>query len=224
MDKYNELALSTIKYLIYKESLSDTNRIDKVLGMKDDNIVIKQDYNYTIDTYYLVFVATNIASVTFDKKQYMPEIRQEFDSTPCIFIPLSYAKHVDSLVVEITGGIVDPISIHIDYQDADKQKYDLEQQEELNKNINLALTRGLDLINVFWDEVSENVDHVEISIYKMSDMYNRGDRLVVKFVEKGASFKSITGLGFADYRCEIVEYDKENKVLAKQDATCRLAR
>lgn len=224
MDKYNEIALKTISYKVYKHSINGDNRIDNVIGMQDSVILIKQDYDYTINQYYIVFVAKNIASISFANQLYKPTINPEFDkSTPCIFIPVNYNDKISELTIEFAGGILDPISVTIEYQDTDKTKYDKEIQKELNQKIYLDLTHGFDLINVFWDDVTKDVDHVVIKLYKTNNNGARGDRLVMSCTEKrGVNFKSITGLGFADYGCEITEYDKSERVIATNSRTCRL--
>ena len=217
MDKYSQYALSTIRYKVFKDSVSQSNLISEESSLLEV-IAIKQDYNYTIDQYYIALIGSTVASITFDKKTFdNQETNPEVDSSqPCMIIPVVYSKKIDSLVIELQGGILDPILISLQYTDTDKKVFDAEQQEAINQKIRLDINKGLDLINIYWDDVSKDVDHVVISLF-------HEDRLICSSVEKGINFKSISGLAFAQYKCEVIEYDNADQILATQSSVFELS-
>ena len=99
MDKYVQYALNTIKYKIFKQSVSEENLIQEASAM-EEVLKIKQDYNYTIDQYYVVLVGSTIESITFDQKTYTEkEENATVDSQECFIIPVEYSKKVDALII-----------------------------------------------------------------------------------------------------------------------------
>ena len=216
MDKYVQYALNTIKYKIFKQSVSEENLIQEASAM-EEVLKIKQDYNYTIDQYYVVLVGSTIESITFDQKTYTEkEENATVDSQECFIIPVEYSKKVDALIIELQGGILDPITISVQYEDTDKSRFDQECQEELNKKIRLNITKGINLINVSWELVSKNISQVEVSLYQNgSDELGSFERCIwCSTFDRNHSpcFTSITNLGQSHYILEINEYGNGKKV------------
>ena len=60
--------------------------------------------------------------------------------------------------------------------------------------------------------MSDNVETTQINLYFVS---NNSERLISKFKESGAMFKSVTGLAFGTYRYEVIEFGKNGKELAR---------
>jgi len=220
MDQYTEYALSLVAYNVYKESVINENRLSKIIGIKGP-ITIQQAEDYTIDKYMLLFVSEGLKSITFEGKVYTPELYPDIDAKmPLIIFPISYAKKTNSLMMEFDGGILDPIKVEIQYIDTDKSIYDGKKQAELNAKIEPRILCGIDLINLYWNDATPDVVATAINVYgvfgyKTVNFKNEPiKRLAMSFKEVESHFKSITGLAFGEYYLEIIQYNKDNRLIA----------
>ena len=82
----------------------------------------------------------------------------------------------------------------------------------MNSQINPEHKTGTDLVNIYWNLVSDSVEETKIILYSVT---NGTERLIGKYKEKEAMFKSITGLAFGDYSYEIIECDKTGREIAR---------
>ena len=225
MDKYVQYALTTIKYKIFKQSVSEENMIQEASTL-EEVLIIKQDYNYTIDQYYVALVGSTIESITFDQKTYTEkEENAAVDSQASIIIPIEYSKKADTLIIELQGGILDPITISVQYEDTDRSRFDQECQEELNKKIRLNITKGINLINVSWELVSKSISQVEVSLYQNgSDKLGNFKRCIWCSTFDSnhfPCFTAITNLGQARYILEINEHGN-GEIVATQSVAFEL--
>ena len=120
--------------------------------------------------------------------------------------------------MEFDGGILDPIKVEIQYIDTDKSIYDGKKQAELNAKIDPRILCGIDLINLYWNDATPDVVSTTINVYGLFGYKpNTGEpnkRMAMSFKEVESHFKSITGLAFGEYYLEIIQYNKDNRVIA----------
>ena len=226
MDKYSQYALKTIKYKIFKESVSQSNLISEENNLQEV-ITVKQNYNYTIDQYYIAFIGNSISSITFDKKTYNnSETNSEVDVfQPCIIVPVIYSKKIDSLVLELQGGILDPISISMQYEDADKKVFDekmyAEKQAKYKKTMHFTCRTGASLVNLHWQNACDEVASTEISFFAEID----GQTMLIEKKEfsSDAFFHSIINLAYGYYKAVITQKDETGKTIITAELTIQIS-
>ena len=87
-------------------------------------------------------------------------------------------------------------------------------QKVLNALIKPEHKTGNDLVNIYWDLVNDKVEVVKINLYSIS---NNETRLIGKYKEEEAMFKSIKGLAYGKYCYEIIEFDGAGTEIARTD-------
>ena len=213
MNKYQDFALKYTRYVVYEDEngKKTSNGLDAWLNASDGKITIQQSTNYNITKYYLRIDGYYIKSVVVNGKEV--EIKFTDSSHPSPVVEVDFNNRIKELTI-VYRDVVEPITIPVEFIEADRSIYDAQVQKETNALIKPEHKTGNDLVNIYWNLVNDKVEVVKINLYSIS---NGDTRLIGKYKEEESMFKSITGLAYGKYCYEIIELDGSGKEVARTD-------
>ena len=211
MNKYQDFALKYTRYVVYEDEngKKTSNGRDEWLNASDGKITIQQSTNYNITKYYLRIDGYFIKSVVVNGKE--AEIKFTDSSHPSPVVEVDFNNRIKELTI-VYRDVVDPITIPVEFIEADRSIYDAQVQKETNALIKPEHKTGNDLVNIYWNLVNDKIEIVKINLYSVS---NNETRLIGKYKEEEAMFKSITGLAYGKYCYEIIEIDGAGNEVAR---------
>lgn len=202
MNKYQEFALTQTKYVVYEdaEGKRPVNKKNEWANASSGKIIIKQSDNYNITKYYLRIDGYSIKAVIVNGKE--ADIRFT-DSHPSPLIEVDFNNKIKEITI-VYRDVVEPIVLPVEFIETDINIYDEQIQREINAAIKPEHKTGNDLVNIYWNLVNDKVEVVKINLYAES---NGEMRLIGRYKEEEAMFKSITGLAYGKFCYEIIEFD-----------------
>ena len=216
MNKYQKFILERVVcYIKTDDNLeisSGKNPLVSYLNEKDE-FVVKQDNNYNIKKHYILIGGSFVKSIELDGKKI--NSKEAPQNSPfygkAFVVPVDFDNRAQEIKLFFADDLEDPAVLKLHFVEADHSIYDGMVQAEINKKICAEHKTGTDLVNIYWNLVSDKVEYSQLNLYVCSN----GERLIGKYKETEATFKSITGLAFGTYRYEIIEFDKDGKEIAR---------
>lgn len=217
MDKYQKFILDrTVCFISANRELGPNANKNSVTSFINENgeFLVKQVENYNIKKHFILFSGVKLASVEIDGSACevidTPKYRLLDEKT--IVVLVDFDKQAKQIKISFPDGLAEPLTLKLCFVETDHSIYDSKVQAEINQKICPEHKTGTDLVNIYWNLVSDEVKTTQINLYFVS---NNTERLISKFKESGAMFKSVTGLAFGIYRYEIIEFDKNGKEIAR---------
>lgn len=217
MDKYQKFILDrTVCFISSSKELDPNATKNSVTSFVNESgeFLVKQVENYNIKKHFILFSGVKLASVEVDGSacELIETPKHELLDEKTIVVPVDFDKQAKEIKISFRDGLANPLTLKLCFVEADHSIYDSKVQAEINQKICPEHKTGIDLVNIYWNLVSDNVETTQINLYFVS---NNSERLISKFKESGAMFKSVTGLAFGTYRYEVIEFDKNGKELAR---------
>ena len=205
MDKYQKFILDrTVCFISSSKELDPNATKNSVASFvnESDEFLVKQVENYNIKKHFILFSGVKLASVEVDESacELIETPKHELLDEKTIVVPVDFDKQAKEIKISFRDGLANPLTLKLCFVEADHSIYDSKVQAEINQKICPEHKTGIDLVNIYWN------------LYFVS---NNSERLISKFKESGAMFKSVTGLAFGTYRYEVIEFDKNGKELAR---------
>ena len=211
MDKYQKFVLEHIGvYISINEELSGKHSVVDLINLNGE-FEIQQNENYNIKKHFIYFKdnGEQLASIKVDGKSAKPFVLNEKKYPR---VEVDFDKPAKEIRFEFADGICEPLVCKLKFVEANHEIYDSKVQAEINASIRPDHRTGVDLVNIFWNLVSDAVVESQVNLYFVSQT---GERLIGKYKETEISFKSVTGLAFGRYCYEIIEFGKDGKELAR---------
>lgn len=213
MNKYQQFILENGRGCISTDLNFNENKCISEF-VEDDKFFINQDNNYNIKKHNLLLISSAIESIEIDGEKYDQNTIEFECKEPHIIVPLDFDKRASKITFNFLNSMADPLTLNLDYKEADHTIYDSKIQAEINALIKPEHRTGINLVNIYWDAVSDKVEEINIILYSVT---KETERLIAKYKQNEKIFKSITGLAFGDYKYEIVEFDKNGNELARTE-------
>ena len=211
MDKYQKFVLDHIGVCIsINEELAFNCKLSNLINSNEE-FEVKQNENYNIKKHFIYFYdnGEQLASVKVDGKTTKPA---EIDGRKYLRAEVDFDKPAKEIRFEFADGICEPLICKLKFIEVDHGIYDSKVQAEINASIKPEHKTGVDLVNIYWNLVSDKVVESQVNLYFVSQT---GERIIGKYKETEISFKSVTGLAFGRYCYEIIEFGKDGKELAR---------
>lgn len=211
MDKYQKFVFEHIAVCIsVNEELSFNCKLTDLIN-SDGEFEVKQNENYNIKKHFIYFKdnGEQLASIKVDGKTTKPV---EIDGKKYARAEVDFDNPAKEIRFEFADGICEPLTCKLKFIEVDHGIYDSKVQAEINASINPEHNTGVDLVNIYWNLVSDKVVESQVNLYFVS---RTGERVIGKYKETEISFKSVTGLAFGKYCYEIIEFGKDGKELAR---------
>lgn len=224
MDKYQAFIINKENTIF--EYINDIKK-EGIRGLKDNGFEIVQDEDITVEGYMLYISNRLIDSVKViskgkekdlktDKISVYYQLKGEYVDQTRFYLPISFDDKFDSIKISFKNNYADDLIIPLIYKDADKDKYyekiRKENQEELIKKAKITHSTGISLINILFQPCSKDYYKTEISLYS-----SQGSLMAKYDVNKGAFFKSISGLAYGTYYYDVIQFDKTGIELIHTD-------
>ena len=205
MNKYQKKILEDVKIsLLSKKGNGEVNITDKA-------ITLIQNENYNICNYVLVLESIAIDSVKTDKKVYQSK-KSVFE------LDIDFNDQVSFIEFIAKNNIVEPFKLKVEYKNADKETYDekitREKRDELLEKLDLKLSYGNNLVNIYWNLINEKVNLTKIILFLNCD--NKMRYLTEKTFENTLRYFSINDLAYGNYAIKLFQYI-DNKELIETD-------
>lgn len=211
MDKYLKFILDRVSCAICVdvngETINGLNPLTQYINSNEE-FEIKQNDDYNIKKHYVFIGGELFSSVKIDGKKV-----EVVELNPGKFyrVEVDFDNRAKELRLEFEDGLAEPTTFKLRFVEADHAIHDAKVQAQINESIKPEHKTGQDLVNIYWNLVSEKVALSQVNLYVCSD----GERLVGRFKETEMTFKSVTGLAYGTYLYEIIEFDKDGKELAR---------
>lgn len=217
MDKYQKFILDrTICFISANKELDSNAKKNSVTSFVNENgeFLVKQVENYNIKKHFILFSGVKLASVEIDGSacEVIDTPKHGLLDEKTIVVPVDFDKQAKQIKVSFPDALAEPLALKLCFVETEHSIYDSKVQAEINQKICPEHKTGTDLVNIYWNLVSDEVETTQINLYFVS---NNSERLISKFKESEAMFKSVTGLAFGTYRYEVIEFDKNGKELAR---------
>lgn len=217
MDKYQKFILDrTVCFISANRELGPNANKNSVTSFVNENgeFLVKQVENYNIKKHFILFSGKKLASVEIDGSacEVIDTPKHGLLDEKTIVVPVDFDKQAKQIKVSFPDGLAEPLTLKLCFVETDHSIYDSKVQAEINQKICPEHKTGNDLVNIYWNLVSDEVETTQINLYFVS---KNSERLISKFKENEAMFKSVTGLAFGTYRYEVIEFDKNGKELAR---------
>lgn len=211
MDKYQKFVLDHIACCVsVNEELSFNTNLSGFIDAEGE-FEVKQNENYNIKKHFIYFKdkGEQLSSVKLDGKAVS---KIEIDGKKYLRAEVDFDKPAKEIKFEFADGICEPVVCKLKFVEVDHGIYDSKVQAEINASIKPEHKTGVDLVNIYWNLVSEAVVESQVNLYFVS---STGERLIGKYKETEVTFKSVTGLAFGRYCYEIIETNKDGKEVAR---------
>ncbi len=243
MNKYQKFILERTLCFVSKDmEAKDKQVVTNFLNNKDE-FVVQQDENYNVKKHNII-IGSNIASVEIDGEKCKiidTPHHSLFDSKMNLAV-VDFDNRAKEITFNFANNIAEPLTLKLKYVESDHASFDAKEAESnrqsLMKAANIKLATGADLVNVYFQPVTENYGHTIIELYLATGNFQRQhissevvvhmtppkllggtiESLLGKFkVEEGMYFKAITGLAKGVYGIKLTEFDNNNKSLFSSD-------
>lgn len=226
MDKYQKTIIDLSKVTIDNE--------DAKIVFHEDELIIEQSENAHIEKYNVSIQNLGINRIELDGE----EIKKSKDTY--MFL-LDFSNKATTIKFEFVDEISDPLTLNIIYNEKSKEAWDDKEKQKrwdtLIPKAQIKYATGQDLVNIYFQPVSENYGKTVIELYtaigkwtQHPNVIGRGmkfvpqlisaekDILIAKYtVEDGIFFKSINGLAYGAYGFRLSQYTSKDQLLFTSD-------
>lgn len=235
MDKYQKALLKTSCAYI---GFSVQGHLKSSGIYEDEKIILKQDPDITINDYTLYISNISVEAVFAIKGASKIPFTAQADPTyretrTRFYLPVNFDDKIDSVLIEFKNNLADALRIPVVYEEADKQSY-YAQKEQERKDALLAAaaikcSTGADLINIYFQPCCSDYEYTEIYLYIPKDYVTVGGpygpvkkpsswQLFKKCKVPSEDFyKSINGLAYGTYAYVIKQFDKKDNLLLETE-------
>jgi hypothetical protein len=239
MNKYEELVFINSKSVGYCISVVGS---EKSYGAEIDKdkkeLVLKQEEDINLTKYQFVLISdpkgSGIENVAYQinkkwvdatlvnskKKKglaspdyYQRPLERGFD---LYVVDLDFNDKATKIRISYKNGIIEPIELKIIYVEADKDKYyqkvAAQKRSDLLAKMSVSCRTGDSLVNVFWQNASNNVKKV------LFELFLGNKQLIMKNeMDSDTMFKSVQGLAYGTYYFRLSQFNENGELIVDTD-------
>lgn len=244
MNKYQKYILERTLCFISKDmEVNDKKPVTNYVN-DNDEFMIQQDENYNIKKHNILISGFSISSVEIDGKK-----SDKIDTPKLCYLDdkvnlavVDFDNKAKEITFNFANNIAEPLTLKLKFIESDHASFDAKEAESNRQNLmaaaNIKLATGADLVNVYFQPVTDNYSHTVIELYLAQGNFEKQhisygiaanmtppkllggtiESLLGKFkVEDGMFFKAITGLAKGVYGVKLTEFDNNNTPLFSSD-------
>ena len=242
MNKYQKFILERTLCFISKDmEVNDKKAVTNYVN-DNDEFIIQQDENYNIKKHNIIVSGLSIDSIEIDGKkcEKIETPKHSYFDDKMNLAVVDFDNRAKEITFNFVNNIAEPLTLKLKFIESDHASFDAKEAESNRQNLmaaaNIKLATGADLVNVYFQPVTDNYGYtvIELSLAKGNFEEHHGsvvhddwkpkllsgniESLLGKFkVEDGMFFKAITGLANGVYGVKITEFDKNEKPLFSSD-------
>lgn len=226
MDKYQKTIMDLSKVTIDNK--------DAKIVFKENEFIIEQAENAHIEKYNITIQNPAINRIELDGE----EIKKSKDT---YMLLLDFSNKATIIKFEFVDEISESLILKVIYNEKSKEDWDNKERQKswdaLIPQAQIKFATGQDLVNIYFQPVSENYGKTVIELYtaigkwtQHPNVIGRGmkfvpqlisaekDILIAKYtVEDGTFFKSINGLAYGAYGFRLSQYTSKDQLLFTSD-------
>lgn len=232
MNKYQKFILERTLCFISKDmEVNDKKAVTNYVN-DNDEFMIQQDENYNIKKHNIIVGGLSIDSIEIDGKK---------DDKMNLAV-VDFDNRAKEITFNFANNVAEPLTLKLKFIESDHASFDAKEAESNRQNLmaaaNIKLAAGADLVNVYFQPVTENYSYTVIELYLAQGNFEKQhissgvayklppakllggtiESLLGKFkVEDGMMFKSITGLAKGAYGFKLSQYDGKGNLLFTTD-------
>jgi len=232
MNKYQKFILERTLCFISKDmEVNDKKAVTNYVN-DNDEFMIQQDENYNIKKHNIIVGGLSIDSIEIDGKK---------DDKMNLAV-VDFDNRAKEITFNFANNVAEPLTLKLKFIESNHASFDAKEAENNHQNLmataNIKLATGADLVNVYFQPVTNNYSYTVIELYLAQGSFEKQhissgvayklppakllggtiESLLGKFkVEDGMFFKAITGLANGVYGVKITEFDKNEKPLFSSD-------
>lgn len=194
-------------------------------------IILKQQEDITKKKYCLFIHNETFKEVYYYKNSNkVSALSKTGEGLTAFGIELDFDDKISEITIEFKNDMAEPLTLSLEFVDADKEAYyakiKQKETEEKLKKLNVSHACGNDLVNIKFQNCSENVSYTIIALYTFKDRPKNGfngeteriRQLMATYkVEEGVFFKAIKDLAYGKYEYVVSQFDKENKLIVSTE-------
>jgi hypothetical protein len=243
MNKYQKFILERTLCFISKDmEVNDKKAVTNYVN--DDEFMIQQDENYNIKKHNIIVGGLSIDSIEIDGKkcEKIETPKHSYFDDKMNLAVVDFDNRAKEITFNFANNVTEPLTLKLKFIESDHASFDAKEAESNRQNLmaaaNIKLATGADLVNVYFQPVTENYSYTVIELYSAQGNFEKQhissgvayklppakllggtiESLLGKFkVEDGMFFKAITGLANGVYGVKITEFDKSEKPLFSSD-------
>lgn len=138
-----------------------------------------------------------------------------------------FDDRIDTIKFSFVNKIADDYILNVTYTEADKEQYyaklEQERKDKLLTTVEIKVSTGADLVNIYFQPCCDEYDHTEIKLFVPKDYVTTGghdqkkpsDWSIIKKCDVPTEdfYQSITGLAYGKYAFILKQFDKNNQLL-----------
>lgn len=242
MNKYQKFILERTLCFISKDmEVNDKKAVTNYVN-DNDEFMIQQDENYNIKKHNIIVGGLSIDSIEIDGKkcEKIETPKHSYFDDKMNLAVVDFDNRAKEITFNFANNVAEPLTLKLKFIESDHASFDAKEAESNRQNLmaaaNIKLATGADLVNVYFQPVTDNYGHTVIELYLAKGKFEQHhgsvihddwkptlqsgtiESLLGKFkVEDGMFFKAITGLANGVYGVKITEFDKSEKPLFSSD-------
>ena len=242
MNKYQKFILERTLCFISKDmEVNDKKAVTNYVN-DNDEFLIQQDENYNIKKHNIIVGGLSIDSIEIDGKkcEKIETPKHSYFDDKMNLAVVDFDNRAKEITFNFANNVAEPLTLKLKFIESDHASFDAKEAESNRQNLmaaaNIKLATGADLVNVYFQPVTDNYGYTVIELYLAKGNFEQHhgsvihddwkptllsgtiESLLGKFkVEDGMFFKAITGLANGVYGVKITEFDKNEKPLFSSD-------
>lgn len=214
MDKYQERLFRDTKAIL------STDNYEKNVEINGEKIVLKQSEDYTLEDYVLKVENPQIDYIVVLTNKETKFISKE----NVVAIPFKINNLITSMKIYFKEDLADACEFPVEFHFVDKEIWDTKVREENQKNLKelLSLTcrTGINILNVIWANVSNQVEKSCLKIYAREE--DKDILMLEKELSSDTFFYALDKLAFGKYVVKIKQLDKNDELLVEDECKVQI--
>lgn len=248
MNKYQEFAIKElVRFHLWdgKKSSMDCCQIDK------GSLILNQYEDITVTDYMLIIDYNNDGVKKSVNVQYYENDAwknpNELYKEKAPLIRIDFNKPIKKIRIQSVNKLFEDVELSLKYVFADKEAYYAKKKEEeeankakaveeLIKKMDIKISTGDSLANIYFSPVSDNYATAKIELYTATGRFEQHhgsvihdgwkpkllggtiERLIGKYtVDEGMFFKAINGLAKGVYGIKLIQIDSNGKAIIESN-------
>ena len=211
MDKYQERLLRDTNAILLAE------QYEKKVSFDGDKLILFQSENYTLEDYVLRIENPQIdyVVVTTDKET------KVVSKDNIVSISFKISNLVKLIKIFFKEELADVCEIQVDFRFGDKEIWDNKVREEKQKNLkelfSLTCRTGINILNLFWSNVSKEVENTKLEIYAKEE--GKEIFMFEKTFENNIFFFAMDKIAFGKYIVRMKQISKKGEILIEDECS-----
>lgn len=171
MNKYQKFILERTLCFISKDmEVNDKKAVTNYVN-DNDEFMIQQDENYNIKKHNIIVGGLSIDSIEIDGKkcEKIETPKHSYFDDKMNLAVVDFDNRAKEITFNFANNVAEPLTLKLKFIESDHASFDAKEAESNRQNLmaaaNIKLATGADLVNVYFQPVTDNYGHTVIELY-----------------------------------------------------------